>query len=242
MTYYDSTSDITRSPEYQAELVAQKTFMARVYAWMTIGLLITALAGLVVAGSKDLQKAFLNSGTLIVMLLVQVAIAFGFGLVQRKLPAVVSAVLFLLYSAITGVTLGALVLLVYQPSAIVSAFCVTAGMFGTMSVYGYVTKRDLTSWGTFLFMGLIGIILASIVSMFFGGPSPMMHFVICIVGVIVFTGLTAYDTQKIKQSYAVGAAGSDLHSKAAVNGAFDLYLDFINLFIYILQLFGRSRD
>ena len=238
-----SYQDITQSAEFRAELASQRTFMARVYGWMTIGLLITALGALVVAGNQNLVRALiLQRGVLIAAILLQLGIAMAFGFLQRFLAPPVAGALFLLYSAITGVTLGAIILLVYTSASVVSTFVITAGMFGAMSVWGITTKRDLTSLGSFMFMGLIGLVLAGIVSMFFGGPSPLLHFVICIVGVIVFTGLTAYDTQKIARSYADGEAGSAIYRKSAIYGAFTLYLDFINLFLYLLQLLGSRRD
>ena len=239
----DRTFDITQSAEFQQELAVQRTFMARVYGWMTIGMLITALGALAVASSKELTDMFLlNRGMRLGLGIGAFAVAMIFIFAQNKIAPVVAAALFVVYSAMIGVTTGALIVVIYSPASLVSAFAVTAGMFGTMSVFGYVTKRDLTGVGSFMMMGLIGLIIASFVSFFFGGPNPLLHFVICIAGVIIFTGLAAYDTQKIKQSYAAGEAGSAVYKKAAIYGAFSLYLDFINLFLFIIQLLGNRRN
>jgi FtsH-binding integral membrane protein len=147
----------------------------------------------------------------------------------------VAGALFLLYSALTGATIS-VVLLAYTGSSVASAFAVTAGTFLAMSIYGTVTKRDLTSWSTFLFMGLIGIVIASLVNIF--TKSSMVQWVISAAAVVVFTGLTAYDTQRLRRMAAVGAGVAAL----PVNGALALYLDFINLFLSILNIFGGRRD
>ena len=142
-------------------------------------------------------------------------------------------------SSLNGLTLSAL-LLIYSETAIVTSFLSSAGMFGAMSLYGTITKKDLSGIGSFMFMGLIGIILASIVNMFLG--SDALSFAISIIGVLVFTGLTAYDTQKIKESAELEFHGSEIATKGAILGALTLYLDFINLFIFTLRLLGGRRD
>ena len=128
---------------------------------------------------------------------------------------------------------------VYTAASITSTFLVTAGTFGAMSFYGYTTKKDLTSWGSFLFMGLIGIIIASLVNIFL--QSPMMHWIITYAGVLIFVGLTAYDTQKIKEMNILGNEGTDEDTKEAIRGALTLYLDFINLFLMLLRIMGDRR-
>jgi len=152
-----------------------------------------------------------------------------------RLSTGVATVLFLGYSALNGLTLS-VVFLVYTADSIASTFAVTAAMFGAMSLYGYVTRRDLTSWGSFFFMGLIGILIASVVNIFL--KSNAVSWVVSAIGVIVFTGLTAYDTWKIKALAAAGAEGR----KPAILGALTLYLDFINLFLMLLRLMGGRRD
>lgn len=149
-----------------------------------------------------------------------------------------ATLMFFIYSALNGVTLS-VIFLVYAHSSIANTFFVTAGMFAIMSVYGYTTRTDLTSWGNFLFMGLIGIILASVVNIFLGSQS--LDWIISCLGVIIFVGLTAYDTQSIKAMAHGGFADAETEQKAAVIGALRLYLDFINLFLMLLRLFGR-RD
>jgi len=145
---------------------------------------------------------------------------------------------FMLYAGLTGVTFS-FIFVVYTSASITSTFLVTAGTFGAMSLYGYTTKKDLTSWGSFLFMGLIGIIIASVVNMFM--QSTMMHMIITYAGVLIFVGLTAYDTQKIKEMNILGNEGTDEDTKEAIRGALTLYLDFINLFLMLLRLMGDRR-
>jgi FtsH-binding integral membrane protein len=238
MTNFDVQS-ITQSPAYQEELAAQRTFMARVFGWMTVGLLITALIAVGMDTLQLQQMLVRNQGTFLLLLIVQFGVAMAFSFLINKIPAPVSSALFVLYSAITGVVFSIL-FLVYTSSSIASTFFITAGMFGTMAVIGYTTKKDLTSLGMVLVMALIGLIIASLVNMFL--MSSGMYWLLTFGGVVIFTGLTAYDTQRIKQSYAAGAYGSATFEKTAVYGAFSLYLDFINLFIYLLRFLGRSRN
>jgi uncharacterized protein len=238
MSNYDADS-LLRSPEYQAELAAQRSFMARVYGWMTIGLLVTAFTALVVASSPELVKTIYVSGGIWVLVIAELAIAFGFGFALRVVPVPLAAAMFLVYSVLTGATLS-LVLLVYTASSVAATFFITAGMFAGISAYGYVTKRSLDSIGSFCIMGLWGLIIASVVNIFL--HSNGMSWLISFVGVVVFTGLTAYDTQKFKQAYAEGQTGSEMNRKIALMGAFSLYLDFVNLFIYLLRFMGNRRD
>jgi FtsH-binding integral membrane protein len=230
--------DYASSPEYREELAIQRTFMASVYGWMTIGLLSTAFTALVVSSSPAMLKAIFGSGLIWVLVIAELAIAFGFRLALNAVPVVVAAGMFLLYSILTGATLSIL-LLVYTKSSVASTFFITAGMFAGISAFGYITKRSLDSVGSFCMMGLWGLLIASVVNLFMRSDS--MSWIISFIGVIVFTGLTAYDTQKIKQAYAEGGSGSAMNRKVALLGAFELYLDFINLFIYLLRFLGR-RD
>ena len=235
-----SNFDILQSSEYRDELATQKAFMVKVYGWMTAGLLITATMALLVAGVPAARQfVFGNPGVAIGLIIAEVVVAFGMIAAMRVMPAALFSGLFLLYSTLTGISLSA-VLLVYTRESVATTFFVTAGMFGSMTAYGYLTKRDLTSWGTFLIMGLWGLILASIVNQFMG--SSMMGFVISCAGVLIFTGLTAYDTQKISQAYAAGGVGSDEQKKTAIWGALMLYLDFVNLFLYLLRFLGDRRN
>jgi FtsH-binding integral membrane protein len=238
MSYYDADS-LVRSPEYQAELAAQRSFMTRVYGWMTIGLLVTAFTALVVASTPELVKTIYVSGGFWILIIAELVIALGFGFALRSVPVPVAAAMFIVYSVLTGATLS-IVLLIYTASSVAATFFITAGMFAGISAYGYVTKRSLDSIGSFCIMGLWGLIIASVVNIFL--RSDGMSWIISIIGVVVFTGLTAYDTQKFKQAYAVGETGSAMNRKIALLGAFALYLDFVNLFIYLLRFLGTRRD
>lgn len=232
-------TNIFDTTEYRQELAAQRTFMGRVYGWMTIGLLVTALLALAVSSNLRLAASIFGGVSPIVFILVQIGIAMAFTFLLEKIPVSVAAGLFILYSAVTGVVFSIL-LLIYTAESVAATFFITAGTFGAMSVYGYVTKKDLSSLGTFLMMGLIGLTIAIIVNWFM--QSEMMGYIISCVGVVVFTLLTAYDTQKIKQMYAVAEFGSATSQKLALLGAFKLYLDFINLFIFLLRLLGSRRN
>lgn len=223
-------------PRTQDQIVsAQNALIRQVYAWMGAGLLVTALLALVTVSSPTLYKAVFGNKLLIYGLLIgELALVFTISGAINRLSATMATLLFIAYSALNGVTLS-IIFLVYTADSIASTFVVTAAMFGTMSVYGYMTRRDLTSWGSFLFMGLIGIVIASVVNIFVG--SSTVSWIVSALGVIVFTGLTAYDTWKIKSMAAGGAEGR----KPAILGALTLYLDFINLFLMLLRLGGDRR-
>jgi FtsH-binding integral membrane protein len=238
MSNYDAQS-ILNSAEYQQELAAQRTFMARVFGWMTIGLMTTALVALTLNAFLGEQILKMGSGPFLILILIQFGIAMGMGFLINRMPAAVAAALFIIYSLVTGIVFSIL-FLVYTRGSIASTFFITAGMFGAMSAWGYTTRKDLTSMGSMLFMALIGLIIASIVNIFMqSGP---LYWLCTFAGVIIFTLLTAYDTQKIKQSYAQGEYGSAAFERTAVFGAFILYLDFINLFLYLLRFLGNRRD
>jgi hypothetical protein len=214
----------------------ERRFMAAVYRWMTLGLLVTSGVAFYVATSESaLQAIFGNRMVFWGLIIAQFGLVIALSAAVNKLSAGVAGALFLLYSALTGATLS-VVLLAYTGASVASAFAVTAGTFLAMSVYGTVTKRDLTSWSTFLFMGLIGIVIASVVNIF--TKSGMVSWVISAAAVVVFTGLTAYDTQRLRRMAAAGVGVAAL----PVNGALALYLDFINLFLSLLNLFGGRRN
>ena len=216
-------------------------FMRGVYKWMSIGLAVTAAAAYLVATSPAAQQAiFGNQMVFFGLIIGELALVFGLSAAISRLSAGAANGLFLLYSALNGLTLSA-VLLAYTGASVFMTFVICAGMFGAMSVYGMTTKKDLTSMGSFLFMGLIGILLASVVNMFM--HSSAMNFVISIIGVIVFTGLTAYDTQKLRYMGETMPAGDDTAvQRGTILGALTLYLDFINLFLMLLRFFGARRD
>jgi hypothetical protein len=214
----------------------ERRFMASVYRWMTLGLLVTAGVAFYVASTPSvLQVVFGNKMVFWGLVIAQFGLVITLSAAVNKLSAGVAGALFLVYSALTGATIS-VVLLAYTGASVASAFAVTAGTFLAMSVYGTVTKRDLTSWSSFLFMGLIGIVIASIVNIF--TKSSMVSWVISAAAVVVFTGLTAYDTQRLRRMAAAGATVAAL----PVNGALALYLDFINLFLSILNIFGGRRN
>ncbi len=216
-------------------------FMSQVYRWMTIGLGVTALTAYAVAGSPRLVMAIMsNYAIMIALIVVQLGLVVALGAAIHKFSAGVATGIFLLYALLNGLTLSS-IFIVYPIGSIANAFLTCTGMFLAMSVYGTVTKRDLTGMGSFMFMGLIGIIIASIVNIFLA--SSMLSFVISCVGVIVFTGLTAYDTQKLRQ-FGEAAPLDDATAirRGAILGALTLYLDFINLFLMLLRLFGGNRD
>jgi uncharacterized protein len=213
-------------------------FLSKVYGWMFLGLLITAGTALAVASSPLLiETLILNRILFWILVLGQLGLVFYLSARVEKMAPTTAAGLFMLYSALVGVTTS-VILLMYTGASIVSTFVITAGMFGALAVFGTTTKRSLAGVGQFMFMGLIGLILASIVGIFWQNSA--LQFVIAVVGVIVFTGLTAWDAQRLKQmavSLPDGRVGS-----FAVVGALSLYLDFINLFFFLLRLIGGRRD
>ncbi len=232
-----NTSSQFHTPEMVAEI--QRTFVTRVYFWMMLGLLVTAGAALVTLTQTNLLTAIITNRVLFWgLLIIEVALVWSLSSMIARLSVTTAMVGFIAYAALNGVTLS-IIVLAYTLSSIATTFFVTAGMFGTMSVFGYVTKRDLTSWGSFLMMALVGMILASVINIFFA--SPAIYWITTIVGIIIFVGLTAYDTQKIKRMSMMVTENGELEQKGAIMGALALYLDFINLFLMLLRLFGRRR-
>lgn len=224
--YSRSTTDI---------IVKQNTLIRKVYAWMGAGLAITAFMALVTLSSPAILNAVLGNKLIFYGLIIgELALVFTLSGAINRLSAATATLIFIAYAALNGITLS-VVFLAYTANSITSTFVITAGMFGAMSLYGSTTKRDLSSWGSFLFMGLIGIIIASVVNIFVG--SSAVSWFVSGIGVIVFTGLTAYDTWKIKEMAAQGIEGR----KPAIIGALTLYLDFINLFLMLLRFTGNRR-
>lgn len=214
--------------------VRVRDFIRSVYAWMFGGLLITAAAAVWVVRSPALQQLIFGTPLRWVVILAPLGLSLFLGFRITKMSAGAAAVTFLLFSALMGLSLSS-IFLVYTQAAIYQAFFTAAGMFGAMSVYGMVTKRDLTSWGSFFFMGLIGIIICSVINIWL--RSPGLAWAVSFLGVFIFLGLTAYDTQKLKAYATV----PELRGNLAVYGALALYLDFINLFLMLLRLFGGNR-
>lgn len=209
-----------------------------VYMWMTLALGVTGVVSLAVAGSEQLMRmVFSNSAIFWVLLIAEIGLVFYISARIMKISFATATTLFMLYSVLNGLTLSVL-FAVYTKASIASAFFVTAGTFGVMSLYGYFTKRDLSSLGNILFMALIGLIIATVVNIFFF--SETFYWIITYAGVLIFVGLTIYDTQKIKRALE-GMEINETSQKLALLGALTLYLDFINLFLYILRILGDRR-
>lgn len=219
---------------------AVSAILKNVYLWMTMALAISGLTAMLVAGNAELvQTIYAGRGTLLVLFLVQFGLIWLISARIGTMSFVTATLLYIAYSVVTGVTLSSIFLL-FTTGSIASVFFITAGTFAALSIYGFVTKKDLSTWRSYLIMGLIGLIIASIVNWFLA--SEMMYWIISYVGVAIFIGLTAYDTQKIKQlAYACHMEDEETRNKVALLGAITLYLDFINLFLYILRIFGKRK-
>lgn len=217
-----------------------QAYMAQVYGWMTCGLLLTAFVAWYAANSFAIMNFIFSSRmTFIGLIILQLGLVFVISGMINRLSGTLATGLFMLYSALTGLTLSS-IFIAYTQSSIASTFLITAGMFGAMSFYGYTTKRDLGGLGSMLFMALIGILLASLVN--FWLKSPALMWAITYIGVLVFVGLTAYDTQKLKaMGEQLNADDKDNFRKYSIQGALTLYLDFINLFLMLLRIFGNRR-
>jgi uncharacterized protein len=212
-------------------------FLSAVYGWMGAGLAITATTAWLIARSPTLVSAITTNRLVFWGLMIgQLGIVFVLSARVQRLAASTASLLFVLYSALTGVTIS-FVLLVYTGESVATTFFVTAGMFGALAAYGTVTRRSLAGLGHFLFMGLIGVILASVVGMFW--HSDALQFVVSVIGVIVFTGLAAYDAQRMKAMALASPEGQS--GSYAIVGALALYLDFINLFLFLLRFTGSRR-
>ncbi|WP_044512546.1 Bax inhibitor-1/YccA family protein [Hymenobacter sp. DG25B] len=216
-------------------------YMRQVYTWMTVALALTGGVALFVGASPAVQQLVFGNRLVFIGLLLLELVVVGF--LSRKAfdwTITQTQAAFVGYALLNGLTLG-VVFMVYTADSIASTFFVTAGTFGVMSLYGYFTRTDLTRWGNLLLMGVIGLIIASVVNMFL--LNSMLYTICSFVGVLLFVGLTAYDTQKLKMMAFMGYGEEDttINQKAAVLGALTLYLDFVNLFLYILRLFGRRK-
>ncbi len=234
--------DFSSSVNRQGSLARVNSFIMSVYNWMAIGLGLTGFTAFYIAHSETmLQMIFGNRMIFYGIIFGELGLVFYLSARVQKIKASTATTLFVVYSILNGVTLSS-IFIIYTSSSIASTFFTCALTFAVCSVYGMVTKRDLTSMGGFMIMGLFGIIIASVVNMFL--RSPGMNMIISYIGVVVFVGLTAYDTQKLKQMALTqpdNASGAMVR-KGAIMGALALYLDFINLFIMLLQIFGVSRD
>ena len=214
--------------------------MYGVYGWMSCALTITAgIAYYVAATPKIFMFIHQNPGVLIMLFLAQIGLVIGLSIFLTRMAFVTALAMFLLYAASLGLTLSS-IFYIYTESSIVSTFVTSAGMFGVMSLYGYLTRSDLTSIGNMSVMMLFGLIIGLVVNMFL--RNPMVDLVLSGIGVIVFVLLTAYDTQKIKRLGQQMVASKETMAKIAILGALTLYLDFINLFLFLLRFMGKRRD
>ncbi len=214
-------------------------FMTAVYGWMSFALIITGLVAAYTASRPELLNLVFGNtwGLIAIVLLEFIAVAVLVSLLS-KLNSWQATLIFILYSALNGLTLSG-IFVVYTAESIEFTFYVTAGTFGAMTLYGYTTKNDLSGWGNFLSMGLIGLVISAIVGAFFDLSA--FSWIASCFGVVIFVGLTAYDTQKIKAMNVIGNEGTDEDRKEAIMGALELYLDFINMFLYLLRLFGDRK-
>jgi FtsH-binding integral membrane protein len=218
---------------------ALRDYMVKVYQYMSIALAISGLVAFMVASSPALMQAIFGTPLAFVVMLAPLGFVIFFGFKLNSISAEKAKSFLWIYSALMGLSL-ATIFAVYTATSITRVFLITASTFGAMSIYGYTTKKDLTSFGSFLIMGLIGIMIASIINIFL--KSSGLDFAISFLGVFIFIGLTAYDTQRIKQTYYHFAGNNEMVSKMAVMGALNLYMDFINLFIMLLRFFGERRN
>ncbi len=216
----------------------QSDFMRRVFNWMALGLGATAISALLVVNTGLVVSLARHPLSMILLVAAELGIVVALSAAIGRIGSGAALFMFFAYAVLTGVTFST-IFLVYTKGSIAGTFFITGGTFAAMSLYGYTTKRDLTSIGGFLMMGLIGIIIASVVNIFL--KSPAFYWLITYLGIAVFIGLTAYDTQAIKAMANAGFSGTEEERKGAIVGALRLYLDFINLFLLLLRLFGR-RD
>ena len=218
---------------------AANALLHKVFGWMFAGLVVSALTAYWVAASPAVLNVVLgNQAVFFGLIILELALVLILSWAVNRISAATATGLFLVYSFVNGLTLSVVVLL-YTDASLASTFMIAAGMFGIMAVYGYVTHRDLSRWGSILFMGLIGIILAGVANIFIGNNG--LNLAISVIAIIIFTGLTAFDMQKIK---AMGMMATDdaSRSKQAIYGALMLYLDFINIFLNLLRFTGRRRN
>ena len=229
---------MTREQAAAAEIdVGLRQYMLQVYNYMASGVLLTGIVAYVVAGSPTMLNAIFGTPLMWVVMLAPFGFIIFLGAKMATMSYTTAQMVFWAFAGVMGLSMAS-IFVIYTGESVARVFFITAGMFGAMSLYGYTTKKDLSGWGSFLFMGLIGIIIASLVNLFL--QSSAMQFAISVIGVLVFTGLTAYDTQKIKEIYYEGDS-EEATGKKAIMGAVRLYLDFINLFIMLLHLLGNRR-
>lgn len=213
-----------------------RSYMLSVYNYMALALVLTGICAMAVGTVPALTQLVFGTGLFWLFALAPIGLSLIFSFRLQTMSLASAQMLFALFAFCMGVSLGS-IFLRYTGESIARTFFITSATFGAMSLYGYTTKKDLTSWGSFLIMGLFGMIIASLVNLFL--QSPAVHFITSVMGVIIFTGLIAYDTNRIKDMYYYGGGMTE---KLAVYGALSLYMDFVNLFVHLLQFFGQRRD
>jgi len=239
MDYEELTNTLSRERELEMS-TAFPVLMRKVYLWMTLALVITGFTAYYVANNETVLSAIYTNQILFWGLIIaELGLVIGLSAAINRLSLSVATLMFVLYSLINGATMS-FIFYVYAKSSITNVFLITAGTFAAMALFGYFTKTDLSSMGKILMMALIGVIIASIVNIF--TKSEGLSIILNYVGVLVFVGLTAYDTQKIKQMMLMAPDAGEGSQKIALLGALSLYLDFINLFLYLLRIFGSRRD
>ena len=232
--YNYSNDNLIKSEDHVLE-----GFMSRVYAWMAVALSISGITAYAAASGSVAHRIATTPGLFWGIAIATFVCVIAISFLLLKLPLPLLIVIYIGYSFLTGLTLS-IVFLIYTSGSIVSTFFITAGAFSALSVYGFVTKRDLSAMGSFMFIGLVGLILASIVNIYM--KSPAVYWALTVIGIVVFAGLTAYDTQKLRDmGKNIEGESSDVQLRMAISGALRLYLDFINLFLKLLRLFGRRR-
>jgi FtsH-binding integral membrane protein len=227
----------TLSAEDAAEI--QRSFVLRTFAWMAGGLAISSVTAMLTVSTPGARQLVFGTPMVFFGLIIsQFGLVIWLSARVMKMSALLATNVFIGYAALTGITLSSVVLM-YTAASVTTTFIAAAGMFGATATYGLVTKRDLTSMGSFLFMGLIGLVIASVINMIWANDT--MYWLITYLGIIIFTGLAAWDTQKIKKMSVMALEGGETEQKGAIIGALMLYLDFINLFLMLLRLLGRRR-
>ncbi len=222
------------------EILAEtQRFIVKVYAWMSLALIITGLVAYLTALDPEFASyIFGNRLAFFILLAAEFLLVAYLVIWVMEMTSLTATLVFILYSILNGLTLS-VIFLIFTTDSIASTFFITAGTFAIMSAYGYFTKADLTAWGNLLFMGLIGLIIASLINFYYQNET--LYWITTFVGILIFIGLIAYDTQKIKKLNIIGNEGTEEDKKEAIIGALTLYLDFINLFLKLLRLFGKRK-
>lgn len=238
MEHMDNFSRMNSYLDEQAHAKAMQTFLAKTYAWMFLGLIITAAFAFLFLNSDFIIEFYSNRMYFIFVLVAQLGLVFYLSSQIDRMSSLTAIISFIVYAALSGITFSS-ILLIYTGESVFETLIITSFMFAAMSGYGFVTKKDLNSIGRFLMMGLFGLIALIFLNFFVDLSS--LNFLISCAGIIVFAGLAAYDTQKIKEMYALQFESQELATKGAIYGALTLYLDFVNLFLMLIRLTGRRN-